>query len=273
MPFYPPYKEMFIPNDLIYGLTKIRSRYRTHVAAFKNARPDIPWFIDDFSVTGPEREENKGLAEYLGEDDIMVRQEKNLVNHIRAHPKYHSIYDAQPFSVGVLKKQGAFACIRAPHVSQAKVYNPHHLRKKCKAGLSWAAASHRNELGFSVHFLLDELNIREVVLKTNSQDSNYQSFYHFLLSGLEKYRLENTPKRNFRYESRYDELSMKRRALTGSELRWLYRNRHDVNVQQAIQFWYGNQPCCPPWDPNFDLACGQKVVHLWTLYQPRSQIL
>ena len=44
----------------------------------------------------------------------------------------------------------------------------------------------------------------------------------------------------------------KTRSITGAEIRWVYRNRHDPSVANRVQFWDqvggGWNACPPPWD-------------------------
>ncbi|PHM36667.1 hypothetical protein [Xenorhabdus innexi] len=35
--------------------------------------------------------------------------------------------------------------------------------------------------------------------------------------------------------------------ITGKELRWLFRHRHNSNIAQKVQFWKDNTPVLPPW--------------------------
>jgi len=58
----------------------------------------------------------------------------------------------------------------------------------------------------------------------------------------------------------------KLRAVTGSELRWVYRNRHRAEVASVVQFWNRGRggecvlaPCNAPWVDDPDL---------WAKYQP-----
>ncbi|WP_340608999.1 hypothetical protein [Xenorhabdus bharatensis] len=51
-----------------------------------------------------------------------------------------------------------------------------------------------------------------------------------------------------------DEIDMERvvykrdKYVTGKELRWLFRNRHNANVAEKIQFWQNYAPVYPPWE-------------------------
>jgi len=51
------------------------------------------------------------------------------------------------------------------------------------------------------------------------------------------------------------------RPHTGSELRWLYRNRNDPGVQNNVQFWRGGERADPPWESE---------PERWSNYKPKS---
>jgi hypothetical protein len=91
-----------------------------------------------------------------------------------------------------------------------------NIRRKCKAGLEWGV-SRKGQ----VHFVLDDLDL-EAVVKKNYQGKN--------------------PDRDA------SDGVLKNRSVTGSELRWIYRNRKRKVVQDHIQFWNKESPCLPPWE-------------------------
>ncbi|GLU29819.1 hypothetical protein Brsp01_50520 [Brucella sp. NBRC 12950] len=74
----------------------------------------------------------------------------------------------------------------------------------------------------SVHFVLDGVNMSDVIEK----------------------RLYNLNK-----------------STTGSELRWLYRNRDNPAVQDVVQFWKDGHRVNPPWEDD---------KKLWSQYLPKS---
>lgn len=102
------------------------------------------------------------------------------------------------------------------------------IRRKCKGGLDWAT---HNDLDMCVHFILDFVPKKKIPWKTLDDD-------------IPAY------------------VGPKSRGITGSELRALYRNRHDPAVQQRVQFWRDNKPTVPPW-----------VSHpsYWQKYTPKSE--
>lgn len=92
------------------------------------------------------------------------------------------------------------------------------IRRKCKAGLHWG--THDPEISH-VHFLLDSLNQDEIVRK------DYRDDFLARTSGGSV---------------------IKNRAITNAELRWIFRNRHDPNVREGVQFWENGEPTSPPWE-------------------------
>ena len=115
-----------------------------------------------------------------------------------------------------------------------------YTRHKCKAGLAWAV-----DKGKKVHFVLDDLDMKAIVNKS------------FQKPGVAPDKPEGP--------SRGAPQTEKHRSITGSELRWVFRNKDKQEVQDNIQFWFENQPCSPPWEDDQWKA-------LWEGYQPRSQI-
>jgi hypothetical protein len=63
-----------------------------------------------------------------------------------------------------------------------------------------------------------------------------------------------------------NESDRKFRVVTGAELRWVYRNREDADVQKHIQFWLANKPSVPPWDPGYTGRVAD-----WSQYTPREK--
>ncbi|WP_258087282.1 hypothetical protein [Xenorhabdus bovienii] len=98
-------------------------------------------------------------------------------------------------------------------------------KRKCKAGLSWYSLSLNRSC---VHFILDGIDMESVIYK------------------------------------HYEQKIKKGTSYTGSELRWIYRNRKDPKVKSCIQFWRNGQPVLPPWEEGKD-------AHLWQYYQPKFE--
>ncbi|RJG04744.1 hypothetical protein D3870_00765 [Noviherbaspirillum cavernae] len=124
------------------------------------------------------------------------------------------------------------------------------VRRKVKGGLHWATkVAHKH-----VHFVLDGLDMQSVVLKNHRGKNGDRS-------------------------SQGDAREVKNRALTGAELRWIYRNRDDSQVQQHVHFWFGGEQVCPPWQKGYlcDPTDGSLIedpkggATLWAQYEPRNQ--
>lgn len=206
MPFFAPWKERFEQGDLVYGLAEVRNYYALNSQRFANsAMPNIAT-IDQFAATLTERKAH-------GASGQSVPFQDDFSQAILKHAKYKSIFHEMGFLIDGMNA----------------VDNCQNIRRKIKAGLHWAATDPRK---FTVHFVLDEVNLEEVVLKSHWLD----------VPG--------------------------HRSFTGVELRWIYRNRHDANVQRAIQFWGNNKPCCPPWDAGFFSEFKLGGPSFWARYVP-----
>ncbi|OTA20107.1 T3SS effector EspK [Xenorhabdus beddingii] len=97
--------------------------------------------------------------------------------------------------------------------------------RKCKAGLSWFSQTSRRSC---IHFILDGIDMESVVHK------------------------------------HYENKIRKGSSYTGSELRWIYRNRRDPKVRSCIQFWRNGIPVTPPWVEGDNAA-------LWQNYHPKFE--
>jgi hypothetical protein len=98
------------------------------------------------------------------------------------------------------------------------------LRRKSKGGLHWATLVEQKH----VHFVLDSLDIHAVINKSYSGKEN-----------------ADNPKGPSSNSSANSE---KNRSITGSELRWIYRNRDNHQVKQHIHFWLDGEHCSAPWE-------------------------
>ncbi|OTA21274.1 T3SS effector EspK [Xenorhabdus beddingii] len=110
---------------------------------------------------------------------------------------------------------------------QRVMYHPKVVNRKCKAGLFWMSHSSSNAC---IHFILDSINMEHVVIKYYEKQTDI------------KY------------------------SVTGSELRWIYRNRRDLKVQASVQFWRNKEPVSAPWEEG-------EYVELWRQYHPKSENL
>jgi hypothetical protein len=133
--------------------------------------------------------------------------------------------------------------------------NNEDVRRKDKGGLMWAAKS-----GKTVHFVLDGLDIPAVVNKS--------------FKGTAKGANTDRPATNS---------TTKNRSITGSELRWIFRNRHIPEVQNCVQFWFYKTQVCPPWVTYYELTVDTNSADfdmtmlpkdgaaLWTAYTPSHE--
>ena len=110
-------------------------------------------------------------------------------------------------------------------------------RRKCKGGLEFAVFHRQN----NIHFCLDGFDFEQVIHKsTPIHDSN--------------------PGEG------------KRRGVTSAELRWIYRNRNFIQVQERIYFWkirpnsLQMEQCPPPWEWDPSENGGN-----WGQYHPKSE--
>lgn len=135
------------------------------------------------------------------------------------------------------------------------------LRRKSKGGLHWATFVEQKH----VHFVLDSLDIKAVITKSYSGKEN-----------------ADKPKGA---SSGLPTDSKKNRSITGSELRWIYRNRDKSPVKEHIHFWLDEKHCSAPWEKTVNDQTisggtnnetppkkGKTMPEpaLWTAYQPRN---
>jgi hypothetical protein len=179
MPFHRPFYSDVKPGDLVYGLSGPRQRW--FIA--RNINPK-GYTIDDFGGTRSDvifTQANYGLPP----------DQKAYTEYLKTHPRYSRI--------------------NRIYRHRRNDETPEDFRTKCKAGLAWTTDPTRTNS--AIHFILDELNMQEVIEKREN------NFY--------------TPPI---------------RSITGSELRWIFRNRHMPLVQKTIQFWLHGQMVIPPWE-------------------------
>ncbi|MFC7517189.1 hypothetical protein ACFQUU_19445 [Herbaspirillum sp. GCM10030257] len=128
------------------------------------------------------------------------------------------------------------------------------VRRKSKGGLYWATKEAKKH----VHFVLDGLDIKSVVTKSFAGENGDHPIgsSESLGSG-----------------------EVKNRSVTGSELRWIYRNREDSDVQRYVHFWFEGKPCRPPWEEykttRFQNGKLETIEHnvetLWSQYVPKGK--
>lgn len=245
MPFSPPYISKFNAGDLIYGLKHIRDNYVNNCAQFAIAKynDSIVPVIDKYAITADEKNDQKNSTQPV------ARYQKDFTDTLLVHPKYKSACETE------------FYCFMQDGFNYA-LGDPSNMARKCKGGLYWASMKQK----FQVHFLLDGINFEEVILKSNFEDRDYKT-----ITGYVKAQAMSIGGKAI-YE-KYPDRTIRSKAITGSELRWIYRNKNDYKVQQTIQFWWKGRPCSPPWMNAFDKECTKPISELWLRYVPKSEEL
>jgi hypothetical protein len=76
---------------------------------------------------------------------------------------------------------------------------------------------------------------------------------HFILDGLDMAQVVG----------KNHALDVRERSITGVELRWVYRNRHNQAVRRCIQFWMNGLACPPPWEG--------ASADIWKNYVPTAE--
>ncbi|MBI6550552.1 hypothetical protein [Xenorhabdus lircayensis] len=174
------------------------------------------------------------FAHFLALDNIAIIDQYSITHReIYVRQKYgHQIPSNQePFEDAIKKHYKYKEILEVEHKSSinyqdGKVNYPRQVTsRKCKAGLSWIAHElHRS----CIHFILDGINMESVINKY------------------------------------YEKYTKNKISYTGSELRWIYRNRRDPKVQSCTQFWRNGVPVIPPWVEGKDAA-------LWQNYHPKFE--
>ncbi len=119
-------------------------------------------------------------------------------------------------------------------------------KRKSKGALTWII----DKTVHSIHFTLDDIDMPTVPAK--SYDGS-------------KGGLADSPVGKAHGVA----WNAKVRAITASELRWIYRNRGRQAVSSRIQFWFDLKPCAPPWSPPHPSAW----VDAWSAYHPTQEAL
>lgn len=169
--FLPPFIHQYKVGDLVFGLSVSRRKYSRTYPAFTEARTsgNIST-IDDYAATDGERTLQRRFMRQVPDNQI------DFIMALSEQEKYKSIIQAS----------GHFS-VKGYAVQGEKV-----ITRKCKAGLDWATHS-RSPI--QIHFILDGIDISQVVEKNNKHDLHGRSY-------------------------------------ASAELRWIYRNRNDVDVEK-----------------------------------------
>jgi hypothetical protein len=216
-------------GDLIYGVADARTALMKHFRK-QSGKSDLGWStIDQFDL-GDNGLNGSGL-----------KYDRDFIEALKSHPKYQSAvgkkldWDAKrgitDHDQPELEKHGSAAAVTA--VADAK--------RKCKGGLDYITRYTTKH----IHFCLDEIVMDTVVNKSYASK-----------------RAVDLPvgKSN---RDQYDKV----RSVTGSELRWVYRNRFDQRVAQGIQFWFNDAQCPAPWLDNNH----SDWIDAWKQYHPATE--
>lgn len=171
----------------------------------------------------------------------MKAELKDFLASMKDHPKYVRYYDA----LKAAPKSGLESSLKLASHEENNI-----LRAKSKFGIEWTLKK-----GGHVHFILDGLNMSDVAGKSYETDS------------------PKGPSNEHTVD--------KERSITGSELRWIYRNKGVPLVQKKVQFWIklGSSwsQCIPPWEMEsmMDKGSGSGSQSStwkssWSKYSPRS---
>jgi hypothetical protein len=153
-------------------------------------------------------------------DDDRFDQNYAYLDSVLNHPKYHTSVVSRRLNLSTTGQVGGEGSNEA-------------FRRKSKGALNWLISQKEY-----LHFILDKLDMEEVVTKENHKTQKDEPTSS---GGKPKYR-----------------------DVTGAELRWIFRHEDDPNTQEAVQFWLGDKQCVAPWD-QLDLK------DLWKTYVPRKK--
>lgn len=127
-------------------------------------------------------------------------------------------------------------------------------KRKCKGGLEWVL---REKRAGKIHFLLNGIDMGKVATKEYDGPGT-----------------KDDPPNKAPADIGWQD---KQRSITGSELRWIYRNRADPAVQKGVQFWLAEEklsldeplpePTTPPWTGTHP----QKWREAFASYQPTKE--
>jgi hypothetical protein len=228
MPFEPPFREKYEVGDLVYGLGKPRAALMKD--RFNLAGPNIRTVdqstINNYATTGDEQSSYENKLNFArGWDDTQKDNARTNVGNFNSELGQHGKY-----RTAVNWKTTDTGKVRDAQENRA-------WRRKCKGGLYYVCFVKQTH----VHFCLEEMKLDEVASKTSTNDEG------------EKLDIDDSNP------------ELKMRAITSTELRWVYRNRMHGEVKRHIQFWKLNnlkkwEPCLPPWvtDPL-----------IWAQYKPK----
>jgi hypothetical protein len=171
MPFHKPFRSVFHPGDLVYGLSCPRDDYFYDYPSFTHAlfyteEYGVPVAIDHFTLP---YELQSAYKEILTARQKLCANNKligEFMHFLGTHPsdKYKFL------STGSPNDSRDSDCLSDYSTSSkvAEAREDKMIARKCKAGLAWMAAK-----GGHVHFILDEMDIDKVIQKSYPYGSSY----------------------------------------------------------------------------------------------------
>lgn len=239
MPLHPPWKQVYTPRDLVFGLSaNVDSWLDLHNP--DNQPLAYPAFVGELAGTADGYAHIEETSAYGPEGLAYAR---SFLDTLLEHPKYQSCgsWDDD----GDEDSDEEDAALR-------RLLELAYFKRKSKGALFWIINRHP---GVTIHFVLDDLDGNTVATKSGhyarqNDDGSVDQMIDFPQG--------KAPPHLAVHE--------KMRLITNSELRWLYRNREDPRVQSQVQFWSSINlgsvrlwnPCGPPWrdlpgaDPNYE---------------------
>lgn len=220
MSFRQPFTTFYKPGDLIYGMgASIAELAEQIIPGFRNrtAKEKLVTLIRVSEYEMTDYEFKRAIDEVkrlYGRWSFFTGKVKRKIDEIqRLMSGYRSALESHH------KYRDYLAMTSTDQLKGARVNQS--WRKKSKGGLYYACFFPNHIV---VHYCLDGLELDKVIDKSVSID---------------------TP-------STYAPVN-KQRAITSSELRWIYRNRYIPNVWERIQFWKSDGTgkyvsCTPPWE-------------------------
>ncbi|MBD2814848.1 hypothetical protein ID850_08735 [Xenorhabdus sp. Flor] len=181
MPFSPPFRNEFFEGDLIYGLTDERERYISRADKFKIVKHKLtkstsgqefskPAMINYYLIPVEKREMVSFLDNFkrsMGNRQRVPTQ--CFIDRANEYKRYLNVVAFEEYGeykesfYSHLRKHNKYYTVLDKNISKDNVT----IGRKCKGGLSWVTMSNcQLTEDMHIHFILDEINIKEVVDKT-----------------------------------------------------------------------------------------------------------
>ncbi|MBR0641603.1 hypothetical protein [Plastoroseomonas hellenica] len=210
MPFDPPFRTTFQAGDMVFGYANcVAGWIQSHLGEGASDASKIQVYDTDAEVA------KKITA---------VSDANEFVQALVGHPKYNIVVRDEPNGI--------------PGISGNM---NREWRIKSKGALHYFTKVAKKH----VHFVLDDIDLDEVVSKSHTSGPPY---------GRDKPVGKAGPS------------DTKTRTVTHAELRWIYRNRVSPDVQAGVQFWLNGTACTPPWQSGGGVA-------LWSKYTPTNPVI